>query len=150
MTTATKATYSHVGYRPHTGYRHRGRDANHYSAVAGKRHALNAHGDHYVALCGELIRGRYSDEDDYCNELGLGEFVTVEPAADTCGTGVSCARCRKILGIQRWAVQALCPYSGRWYAVKDHDQYATKQEAEAALAERNQLNPRQSRRVRLV
>lgn len=143
-------TYTHVGYRPHTGYRHMGKLANHYSPVEGKRHALNAEGDGFRAVCGEFVQGHYDGDGGFCGEVGLGSFDTAEKAENATGVGVTCARCRRLIGVQKWAVQARCPGSRKWYSVKGHDQYATRDEAEVAMQERNRINPHQARRVRQV
>lgn len=142
-------TYTHTGYRPHTGYRHMGKLANHYDAQPGKRHACNACAGDYRALCGEFVQGVYDSFDgDFCNEVGLGRFSTVEESTAKDGSDVTCARCRKLLRCQRWGVQCVANYTGRWTFVKDH-KYSTKSEAEAAMRELAIQYPGNSWRVRM-
>ena len=92
-------TYTHVGYRPHTGYRTvSARLAGHRLPKPGKTHALNAtSGGYYgyvpyVALCGEKVSHNTTPDDEFA---GNGRNVW------TCGTPgmrpVSCARCLKLL-----------------------------------------------------
>ena len=98
----TAPTYSHVGSRPEVGYEHRGRKNSHHSLRdAGKAHALTvtARGQ-YESLCGVAVP-RYSD-----TAYGDGSTTGhVASAGDQGGAGVCCGRCRKLLGLQAYAVQ---------------------------------------------
>lgn len=87
-------TYTHTGCRPNTAYVHRGRMFGHTDRQTGKMHALSGGPRVYTALCGETVQGEY--EDDW-----TGESVSwhVSAAKDGTGSGVTCKRCRKVLGI---------------------------------------------------
>jgi len=150
---ATKPlSYSHVGGKPHCGYRHLGVDANHHSPQPGKKHALNKgeSGDIFISICGELIPGHYDDAENFSDEVGLGRFCTVEPASDAVGTGVTCGRCRKILQIRKWCVQAFNPYSRKWYTIKDGGNYDTEEAAIAFMRYRECVMRGVQRRVKLI
>lgn len=141
---AKAARYTHTGYRPHCGRIHTSnRLAGHTEANAGKVHALRANGiAEFIGLCGETVR-RYE-------ETVHGDEITdhVQPAS--AGVRVSCARCRKLLGLREYAVQFRLPYSSRWATVKGHGHYATKAEAETAKKAVESTNPGNVLRVRAI
>lgn len=90
------ATFTHTGNRPQVGSMNRGTRFGHDIPKAGKVHALNAGGFRgYTALCGEQVEPaksytEYGDEIPECNR-------TVRAGVDA--GRVTCARCRKVLGI---------------------------------------------------
>src|SRR5688572_13060926 len=81
MTTTTRpATHTHTGYRGQVGYRHIGRDFNHYEPKAGKVHALNGtsrpyEGAVYTAVCGVRV---------VCEDDGVSLFNVKVGGAVTC------------------------------------------------------------------
>jgi hypothetical protein len=143
-TKTTPATYTHVGCRASTGYVHCSKDGyTHNEPKAGKRHALNVGVNGFVAVCGETV-STYS-ADHRCDERN-----PVEAAPDAAGTRVTCARCRKLLKVPKYAVQFKSLYCSKWSTAKGHGQYATKAEAEAGLAALKTEFPHYPLRVRLV
>jgi hypothetical protein len=136
------ATYSHIGGLIHAGYRHRSnRLYGHTCQQAGKTHALTADGHGWKAACGEVLPSRCEDE------FGFDRPTPVCEATDAAGTGVTCARCRKLLKVQRHAIQ-FASY-GRWTTVKDA-KFGTKAEAEARKADLQREYPTAALRIRLV
>lgn len=135
-------SYTHVGCKPHVGYAHIGKDWDHYGQTEGVRHAINVNGETYLSLCGERIPSRNLD----CR-YDRGDSEHIETAADCNGTGVNCARCRKMLGLTKWTVQYY--YLGRWFTKKGHDQHANKADATAACEQLRREKPTYSFRVKM-
>lgn len=141
----TVPSYSHVGCCPEVGYEHRGRKNSHHSLRdAGKTHALTVTPrGQYGSLCGVDVP-RYSD-----SVYGDGSTTGhVAPAEGQGGEGVCCGRCRKILGVQVYAVQAR-DYKGAWYPVLG-GKFAKKADAVEFMKDCADRMPGQPVRVRIV
>ncbi len=142
-TTKAVPTYTHVGHKPNVAYVHTSsRLYGHSDVIPGKYHAMTCgERGYYVACCGERIADRYDD--------GYHDPITthIQPATDATGSGVTCARCRKLLKVQRYAVQYVS--YGRWFTLKDA-KFATKGEAEAKMADVRTTYPGVAVRIRLV
>ena len=147
MTPAARA-HTHVGGVIHVAYRHRStRMFGHTTPQPGKQHALSLDPRTlgWVAACGEVVPAECDDE--------LGERVrTPVCKAAGGGEGVTCARCRRVMGVQRHAVQFRYAHLGvmsRWLTVKDA-KFATKGEAVARMGELQAAHPATTFRVRVV
>lgn len=88
--------YTHVGYRPRTGYQHCGaRLWGHTTPRPGKTHALTLEvipgfGTRWRALCGDKVPD-CAAKDDHGDPIP----PNVRPAPDEAGGGVTCRRCRR-------------------------------------------------------
>ena len=80
---------THLGYRPRTGHRHRGKYGNHYDGTSGETHACTIQPDgNGLSVCGVTV---YRDA-----ENAYGDPVTALRPIDGEPT---CQRCRLAMGL---------------------------------------------------